>query len=275
MKTKLFILIILSSMLLVTVFAGLGGAKSLMDVFVTNTSDNPIPVLVTNPSDGDESSTVRPFQYSWEIEVEANTVGFSSGFPTPAGKVLVVEYITINMIASSQFREAMAEDTFSALAVTHYDTWDSDQDRFEIGRFDSGGITRETKFYVGAEKGLYISMGREIGGYPFWVLFTVSGYYIDNPSYENDLPHAHISEDIMGIVGYVDTPLTFNGGGSYDFYPGTIVAYDWDFGDGNTGTGVNPTNTYAATGEYTATLRVTDDEGATDIDTAIVRIYTG
>lgn len=45
---------------------------------------------------------------------------------------------------------------------------------------------------------------------------------------------------------------------------GTIVSYSWDFGDGNTSTGQNPDITYAASGTYTVTLDITDDEGATD-----------
>ncbi|MEM6270363.1 MAG: PKD domain-containing protein [Bacteroidota bacterium] len=40
------------------------------------------------------------------------------------------------------------------------------------------------------------------------------------------------------------------------------VAYLWDFGDGNTSTMQNPTHTYAANGNYTACLTVTDDCGS-------------
>jgi PKD repeat protein len=63
--------------------------------------------------------------------------------------------------------------------------------------------------------------------------------------------------------GDVGVPVPFDGSGSSD-PDGTIVSYDWDFGDGNTVTGMNPTHTYAATGTYTVTLTVTDDGGATD-----------
>jgi PKD repeat protein len=64
-------------------------------------------------------------------------------------------------------------------------------------------------------------------------------------------------------TGTVSVPLTFDGSGSSDL-DGTIVSYDWDFGDTNTGTGVSPTHTYAAAGTYTVTLTVTDNDGATD-----------
>jgi PKD repeat protein len=45
---------------------------------------------------------------------------------------------------------------------------------------------------------------------------------------------------------------------------GTIIGWDWDFGDGNTSTVQNPGHTYAAAGTYTVTLTVTDDDSATD-----------
>ncbi len=56
-------------------------------------------------------------------------------------------------------------------------------------------------------------------------------------------------------------PIAFDGSGSTD-PDGTIESYDWDYGDGTTGTSVTPSHTYAATGTYTVTLTVVDDEGA-------------
>ena len=43
---------------------------------------------------------------------------------------------------------------------------------------------------------------------------------------------------------------------------GTIASYLWDFGDGQTSTEASPSHTYAAAGEVTVTLTVTDDDGA-------------
>lgn len=45
---------------------------------------------------------------------------------------------------------------------------------------------------------------------------------------------------------------------------GTIVSYEWDLGDGTTKTGAQISHQYADSGSYTATLTVTDDEGATN-----------
>jgi len=45
---------------------------------------------------------------------------------------------------------------------------------------------------------------------------------------------------------------------------GTVVAWSWTFGDGGASSGENPTHIFAADGSYNVTLRVTDDDGATD-----------
>jgi PKD repeat protein len=61
-----------------------------------------------------------------------------------------------------------------------------------------------------------------------------------------------------------DAPLavTFDGSASTDS-DGSIVSYQWNFGDGTTGSGAAVQHTYQNTGTYAVTLTVTDDDGAT------------
>ena len=55
--------------------------------------------------------------------------------------------------------------------------------------------------------------------------------------------------------------VLFDGRMSTDPQRDAIVAYEWDFGDGTTGTGATVSHTYSSDGEYTATLTVTDANG--------------
>ncbi|MEP7089827.1 MAG: PKD domain-containing protein [Nocardioidaceae bacterium] len=62
---------------------------------------------------------------------------------------------------------------------------------------------------------------------------------------------------------------TYDGSASTD-EDGTIASYDWNFGDGSThGSGATTTHTYAAAGDNTVTLKVTDNAGASGSTTGI------
>jgi subtilase family serine protease len=76
------------------------------------------------------------------------------------------------------------------------------------------------------------------------------------------LPTAAIASPSSIVSG---VPASFNGAGSSDPYPnGTISSYSWSWGDGTPdSTGVTPTHTYTAPGEYAVTLTVTDAYGVT------------
>src|SRR5207247_1583984 len=65
--------------------------------------------------------------------------------------------------------------------------------------------------------------------------------------------------------------VNFSSAGSSDS-DGSIVAYDWDFGDGGTSTAANPSHTYNAAGTYTATLVVTDNLGAKATNSLVVTV---
>lgn len=79
-------------------------------------------------------------------------------------------------------------------------------------------------------------------------------------------PIAKVVATASGVEG---TPVAFDASASLD-PNGTIVSYDWSFGDGNSGTGATPSHTYDFFGEYTARVVLTDNDGL--VDTAYVAV---
>jgi PKD repeat protein len=65
--------------------------------------------------------------------------------------------------------------------------------------------------------------------------------------------------------------VSFNGSGSSD-PDGTIVQWQWSFGDGQSATGQFVNHSYGSSGTYTITLTVRDDDGATDSETQQISV---
>ncbi|MFG3185310.1 PQQ-dependent sugar dehydrogenase [Streptomyces nigra] len=72
--------------------------------------------------------------------------------------------------------------------------------------------------------------------------------------------------------GKAPLAVSFSSAGSSD-PDGDTLSYAWTFGDGATSTAANPSHTYTADGQYTATLKVTDPGGKSA--TASVQITVG
>ncbi|MFQ6126908.1 MAG: PKD domain-containing protein [Candidatus Heimdallarchaeota archaeon] len=68
----------------------------------------------------------------------------------------------------------------------------------------------------------------------------------------------------------IGTTVAFNAGGSSDNV--AVVRYEWDFGDGTTGTGITTTHTYTEPGTYAVTLTVEDAAGNSDTDSVVVTV---
>ena len=71
----------------------------------------------------------------------------------------------------------------------------------------------------------------------------------------------------------VNANVSFDGSESLST-EGSIVSYEWDFGEGNKTTGKSVNHTYNKTGEYTVQLIVTDDKGLTSRLTKTLTVYT-
>ncbi len=85
------------------------------------------------------------------------------------------------------------------------------------------------------------------------------------PAPANQPPTAAFSTTTAGMT------VTVDGSGSTD-PDGSVVSYQWDFGDGGKASGAKQSHTYASAGTYTVGLTVTDDAGATDRATRSVTV---
>ena len=89
------------------------------------------------------------------------------------------------------------------------------------------------------------------------------------PSGTNQAPTASITASPTS--GDAPLSVSFNASGSND-PDGSIVSYYWNFGDGTSGTGVTAGHTYNNSGNYTVSLTVTDDDGATDSSSRLIQV---
>lgn len=85
----------------------------------------------------------------------------------------------------------------------------------------------------------------------------------------NQPPSATLSA--APTVGAAPLSVSFSATQSAD-PDGDTLAYAWDFGDGSQGTGATISHTYANTGSYTATVRVTDSAGQSATAQSIISV---
>lgn len=83
----------------------------------------------------------------------------------------------------------------------------------------------------------------------------------------NTAPTAAFSNSSSGLT------VNFTDGSSDN--DGSIVARNWDFGDGTSSTVANPSKTYAGPGTYLVKLTVTDDDGATGTVSKSIAVSDG
>ncbi|MCF8264122.1 MAG: PKD domain-containing protein, partial [Melioribacteraceae bacterium] len=76
----------------------------------------------------------------------------------------------------------------------------------------------------------------------------------------NAQPSVDVGDD---IIGSVNEELTFNGSRSSDS-DGELINYEWDFGDGSSGTGEITTHKYSSPGYYNVQLTVYDNSGVSN-----------
>jgi len=113
--------------------------------------------------------------------------------------------------------------------------------------------------------------GDGIGDVPY----NISGgenqdlYPLMKPYAENEPPVADFTFSPENPI--VNETVVFNASPSFDV-DGNITAYEWEFGDGANATGEIVEHCYSSAGNYTVNLTVTDDDGATDSTSKVVKV---
>jgi len=78
-----------------------------------------------------------------------------------------------------------------------------------------------------------------------------------------DFTFSPIEPTDRDIIIFIDSSIDADGG---------IVSYEWDFGDGSTSTEQSPTHQYMDNGTYTVSLKIRDNDGATDTKTSHILV---
>ncbi|MCX6802778.1 MAG: PKD domain-containing protein, partial [Candidatus Diapherotrites archaeon] len=88
---------------------------------------------------------------------------------------------------------------------------------------------------------------------------TISMAIQVKPEGQNLSPIALFS--MKPYYGYSPLSVDFNAEAAFD-YDGTVQSYSWNFGDGSTGSGRKVSHTFNSAGEYSVSLTIKDDDGA-------------
>jgi PKD repeat protein len=130
--------------------------------------------------------------------------------------------------------------------LTYAFDWDND------GSFDDTGATNTASniWYNQGDYTVRIRVDDGDGGRTF-ATKIISTF--------NEPPLAVASADSTALEG---AAVAFDASDSTDPGRDDALTYQWNFGDGSSGSGASPTHTYSDNGVYSATLTVTDDSGA-------------
>jgi PKD repeat protein len=181
-----------------------------------------------------------------------NEVSISGFDVTTSGNKRWTGYVTINVVSQDEVtpvNNASVSGTWSDGANVEINCSTNDTGKCTVSKTTKNDLLIFTINNISGSGISYSGTGDSI-------TFDSSG----NPPGENLPPTADVGGSYSGTTSDV---ISFDGSGSSDS-DGTIVQYDWDFGDGDTGSGISPNHTYLVDGTYTVSLTVTDEKGATD-----------
>ena len=147
----------------------------------------------------------------------------------------------------------------------------------DVTPFTGNGTLCQIEFEVLDRGSCGLNFSEPYGGDTFLINYdgddipaTVIDGYFDNRLAIPEPPVATF--DYSPKPPLVDQWITFNATASYD-PDGTIVSYEWTFGDGGTDSGEIVTYKYTSPGSYQVNLTVTDNDSLTDTEIKEITVY--
>jgi hypothetical protein len=231
------------------------------------------------PGNGDDTGGVIAFDNSGIIYVAGYSEGIGTGYDyatiaydSSGNELWVARYNGPPGNANDMIVDIGIDETTGNVFVTGLSIGiDSDDDITTVA-YDSFG----NKLWVVREDGIVCGLEVDISGNIFVAgihKWDYTNYDYVTIKYLPDQPHhtpiADAGSDQTIIVG---APVYFDGSNSYDL-DGSIVSYEWDFGDGHNAIGPYANHVYTEPGEYQLTLAVEDDDGYWDYDGINVEVH--
>ena len=276
------------------------GASDGVDRLVTVGSNlPPTPVITWSPRDPKVGDIVffdaaastdadgRILSYDWNMGNGVNREGVAPAFAfTDARTYLItlrasddggaVGVATAELrVSGNQLPEAVISASPNSVRVDDLVSFDatasSDPDG-EISRYswsfgDGGRAEGELATHRYNNPGIYeafLEVTDNNGGKSFDAIIVTVG--------DHEPPVAQIN--IAGQIARAGAPVSLSAAGSSDS-DGEIVSYAWDFGDGTQGSGTQVQHTWFSPGDYTVSLRVTDNHGKSDSAISSLRVEAG
>lgn len=223
-----------------------------------NSGDNVITVIAADLA-GNTTTITRTVTVNWTAPVITNLMP-SSDLHIAAGDPVYVSFDSSPGLSAS-FRvelpgnapSSMNETPLSETSPGHYEGTYTTSESLRL----EGGVIVVRVWDPAGNETEVTALGK--------VYVTQSG---EEPAPPNVAPVAIIQSP---NAAQRNRDVTFDASNSYD-EDGSIVSYEWNFGDGTTGSGVTASHAYTRSGNYTVELTVTDDQGATNTKTFVIRI---